>query len=288
MISVIGLGNAASAIVEKFKDVSQYSVYTMNDKVARTSKYKFKLKGYEEPERYEQNIPLLKKFFSEVTNRVQFFIVGGSYSSNYSLGILEQLKDKTVDVIYIKPDTELLTGYPVLIENTVFGVLQEYARSGVFNSITIISNLELERGLGELPIKTYYESLNQFIFSAIHHVNYFTHSEPEIGCVSRPAEINRIRSIAGINLTNLEEKWFFELDSPRELCYYLAIKTERLENEGGLHKRLVDMLKDKPRNAFRKISYAIYETPYDDFGFCVAHTNVVQNNQKTLDKLVQE
>lgn len=288
MISVIGLGNAASAIVEKFKDVPQYSVYAMNDKVVRNSKYKFKLKTYEEPEYYEQNIPNVEKFFSEITKRVQFFIVGGSYSSNYSLGILEQLKDKTVDVIYIKPDTELLTGYPVLIENTVFGVLQEYARSGVFNSITIISNLELERVLGELPIKTYYESLNQFIFSAIHHVNYFTHSEPEIGCVSRPAEINRIRSLAGINLADLEEKWFFELDSPRELCYYLAIKTERLENEGGLHKRLVDMLKEKPRNAFRKISYAIYETPYNDFGFCVAHTNVIQNNKKTLDKLDQE
>ena len=288
MISVIGLGNAASAIVEKFKDVPQYSVYTMNDKVARTSKYKFKLKAYKEPEHYEQNIPVLKKFFSEISDRVQFFIVGGSYSSNYSLGILEQLKDKTVDVIYIKPDTELLTGYPVLIENTVFGVLQEYARSGVFNSITIMSNLEIERSLGELPIKAYYDSLNQFIFSTIHHVNYFTNSEPEIGCVSRPAEINRIRSIAGINLTNLEEIWLFGLDTPRELCYYLAINSERLETEGGLHRKLVDMLKDKPRNAFRKISYAIYETPYSDFGFCVAHTNVVQNNQKTLDKLDQE
>jgi hypothetical protein len=288
MISIIGLGNAASAIVEKFKDTPQYSVYTLNDKVGRNSKRKFKLKAYENPEEYEQNIPNVSKFFSDVSNRIQFFVVGGSFSSNYSLGILEQLSDKTIDVIYIKPDTELLTGYPVLIENTVFGVLQEYARSGVFNSMTIISNLELERGLGELPIKSYYESLNQFIFSAIHHVNYFTHAEPEIGQVSRPAEINRIRSLAGINLANLEEKWFFELDSPRELCYYLAIKTERLENEGGLHKRLVDMLKDKPRNAFRKISYAIYETPYNDFGFCVAHTNVVQNNQKTLDKLDQE
>ena len=81
--------------------------------------------------------------------------------------------------------------------------------------------------------------------------------------------------------------WLFDLDTPRELCYYLAINSERLETEGGLHKRLVDMLKDKPRNAFRKISYAIYETPYNDFGFCVAHTNVVQT-KKTLDKLEQE
>jgi hypothetical protein len=177
---------------------------------------------------------------------------------------------------------------PVLIENTTFGVLQEYARSGLLNSITLISNLNIEASIGDLPIKTYYESINNFIFSTIHHLNYFTHSEPEIGQVAKPSEINRIRSIAGLNVKNLDEMWLFDLDSPRELCYYLAINSERLETEGGLHRKIVAMLKDKPRNAYRKLSYAIYETPYNDFGFCVAHTNVVQNNKKTLDLLGQE
>lgn len=195
-----------------------------------------------------------------------------------SLGILEQIKDKNIDVIYIKPDTEMLTGMPALIEKAVFGILQEYARSGLLKSMTIVSNLSLEKHLGDLPIKSYYKSLNQYIFSAFHHINYFNHAEAEIGKVSEPSEINRIRTISGLNLKNLEEKWFFDLDTPRELCYYLAINSKRLETEGGLHKRIVEMLKSKPRNAYRKLSYAIYETPYDDFGFCVAHTNVVQKN----------
>ncbi len=287
MISIVGLGNAASAIVECFKDTPQYSVFKVNSEVKKSSKYAYKIKSFDKPEDYEQNIPDLKKFFSNVGDTVQFFVVGGSMSSNYSLGILEQLKDRKVDLIYIQPDTELLTGYPVLIENVTYGVLQEYARSGLLNSITLISNLAIEESLGDINIKSYYDSLNNFIFSAVHHLNYFTHSEPEIGQVSRPSEINRIRAIAGLNMKNLEEKWFFPLDTPRELCYYLAINTERLETEGGLHKKIVDLLKQKPKNAFRKISYAIYETPYNDFGFCVAHTNVVQT-KKTLDKLEQE
>ena len=287
MISIIGLGNAASAIAGHFSEIKQYSVYQLNSKVTKNTKYKFKLKSFDKPEEYEYNIPNLKKFFQSTNDNIQFIVVGGSFSSNYTLGVLEQLKDKNVDLVYIQPDTELLTGYPVLIENTTFGVLQEYARSGLINSITLISNLSIEESLGDLSIKTYYNSLNNFIFSAVHHLNYFIHSEPEIGQVSKPAEINRIRSIAGLNMKNLEEKWLFELDSPRELCYYLAINTERLETEGGLHKKIVDMLKQKPKNAFRKISYAIYETPYHDFGFCVAHTNVVQT-KKTLDKLEQE
>jgi len=286
MISIVGLGNAASAIVDCFKETPQYNVYKLNSSIKRSSKYNFKLKKYDTPEEYEANIPKVDSFFSELDDRVQFFITGASLSSNYSLGILEQIKHKQIDVFYIKPDTELLSGVPILVENVVFGVLQEYARSGLLNSFTCISNVEVEACIGDLPIKTYYESMNNFIFSAVHHLNYFLHSEPEIGQVSKPSDINRIKSIAVLNIKNLEEKWLFKLDSPRELCYYLAINEERMESEGGLHRKIVNLLKEKPKNAFRKISYAIYETPYHDFGFCVAHTNAIQ--QKTLDKLEQE
>ena len=279
MISVVGLGNAASAIAEKFFDTSNYNVYLMNDKISRSSKYKFRLKSHEKPEDYEKNIPNVKKFFKDVDEHVQFIIVGSSYSSNYSLGILEQIKDKRIDIFYIKPDIELLTGVPRLMETAVFGVLQEYARSGLFNTITFFSNLNLENILQNIPVKEYYDTLNNSIFSTIHYLNYFENSDPEIGQVCPPSEINRVRTVGMLDMKNLEEKWIFDLDIDRELCYYMCINEKRLEEEGGLHRKLVNMLKEKPRNAFRKISYAIYETPLQqDFGFCVAHTNVIQKN----------
>ena len=110
-------------------------------------------------------------------------------------------------------------------------------------------------------------------------MNYFEHSEPEIGQVAKPAETNRVRTVGMLDMKNLEEKWIFDIDTERELCYYMCINEKRLEEEGGLHRKLVNMLKEKPRNAFRKISYAIYETPLQqDFGFCVAHTNAIQKN----------
>jgi hypothetical protein len=275
MISVVGLGNAASAIAEKFSDTSNYNVYLMNDKISRSSKYKFRLKSYDEPEDYEKNIPNVKKFFKDVDDRIQFIIVGSSYSSNYSLGILEQIKDKRIDIFYIKPDVELLTGVPRLMETAVFSILQEYARSGLFNTITFFSNLNLEN----IPVKEYYNTLNNSIFSTIHYLNYFENSDPEIGQVCPPSEINRVRTVGMLDMKNLEEKWIFDLDTERELCYYMCINEKKLEEEGGLHRKLVNMLKEKPRNAFRKISYAIYETPLQqDFGFCVAHTNVIQKN----------
>jgi hypothetical protein len=276
MISVVGIGNAASKIVEKFATIKNYKVYQLNDKVERPTKYKRKLKSFENPEEYENNIPKLDKFFSDISDRVQVFVVGSSMSSNYSLGILEQLKDKEVEVFYVKPDGDLLTGIPKLVDKVVFSILQEYARSGLLKSLTVFSNQLLEDHLGSVPIKKYYDTLNESIYQTVHYINFFEHNEPEIGMVSKPLDICRIRTIGLLNMKNLKEKWLFELDMDRDVCYYMCINKEKLENDGTLHKKLVDLLKQKPRNAFRKISYAIYETEYEDFGFCVALTNVVQ------------
>ena len=284
MISIVGIGTGASRIAEKFADVKQYDVYKLNDAVEENTKNDFNIPSFKTPEEYEKNIPDLKAFFKNLKEHVQVFIIGTTYSSNYSLGILQQIKSKKVDVFYIKPDVELVTGVRRLMENLTFGVLQEYARSGLFSSCTMFSNLEIEKNLGDVPIKGYHDTLNGSIFSAVHYLNYFTHSEPEIGQVAKPSDINSIRTIGALNMKNLEEKWFFELDVERDLCYYLCINEERLAKEGMLHRKLVDILKKKPTNAFRKISYAIYETPYSDFGYVVAHTNKVQQ-QKTLDKV---
>jgi len=288
MISTIGIGNGACAIAEKFNPIPQYNVYLLNNKIEKNSKYKLKLKECAAPEEYEENIPNVKSFFASLDNTLQVFVIGGASSTNYALGILEQVKEKKIQLFYVQPDIELLTGIPKLQEATAFGALQQYARSGLFESMTLISNLSIEKTLGNTPIKTYFDTLNQSIFSTVHYINYFNHQEPEIGTVSKASPINRIRTAALLNMKTLEENWLFELDSPREMCYYLCINDKRLATEGGLHKKIVDMLKEKPKNAFRKISYAIYETDHEqDFGFCVAHTNVVQE-KKTLDMLDQE
>ena len=285
MISIVGIGTGASAIASKFAETPQYDVYALNSKVKKNTDRQYKLTKYSTPEEHEENVPDLKKFFKDLQPHIQVFIVGSSYSSNYSLGILQQMRDKKIDVFYIKPDIALLNGERELMENLVYGILQEYARCGLLNSFTILSNLEIEKTLGNVPIKNYYDIINNTIFSSVHYLNYFAHAEPEIGQVAKPAIIHRIRSLGALNMSNLEESWFFELDMERDLCYYMCINEERLKNDGMLHRKLVDMLKKKPTNAYRKISYAIYETPHNDFGYVVAHTNAIQ--QQNLDKLEQ-
>jgi len=285
MMSIVGIGNGASAIATKFKEHSEYNIYCLNDKIKKNGSRNRKLPKFEKPEDYEENIPNLTKFFKTLDDHVQVFIIGSSFSSNYTLGILEQIRDKKVDVFYIKPDSDLLAEIPRTLDKITYGVLQEYARSGLLHSFTIISNADVERSMGNtIPIKNFYDSLNKTIASAIHFINYFNHNEPEIGNISRPKEINRIRTIGFSTVEKLQEKWFFELDNPREICYYLCINEKKMENDGGLHKRIVESLKRKRSNVYLRHSYAIYETYHEqDFGLCVAHTNAIQQN--TLDNL---
>jgi len=56
------------------------------------------------------------------------------------LRVLEQIRDKKIDIFYIRPDVDLLIGELRLQERAIFGILQEYARSGLFSSFTIFSN----------------------------------------------------------------------------------------------------------------------------------------------------
>ncbi len=287
MISMIGIGTAGENIVEHFRGNKEYNVYVLSDNVARNSKYKFKIKNHEKVEDYEEATLKLGKFFATIDDHVQVFLCGSSRTANATLNILQHIKDKKIDIFYVQPDTELLIGIPKMQERAIFNILQQYARSGLFNSFTVFGNCEIEKTIGAIPIKKYFDTINQTIYYSVHYKNLFDHTGPVVGNLTLPSEIQRIRSIGRINPRTLEENWYFELDNSRDVCYYICVSSERLENDGDLHSTIIKHLKNKPRNAFKNVTYAIYESPFEtDFGFCVAHTNVIQ--QKTLDKLDQE
>ena len=83
MISIIGIGNGASAIASRFANMSQYDVRILNSSVEKSSATEFKLERYESPEEYEANAPQVGDFLKDLKDRIQVFVVGSSYSSIY-------------------------------------------------------------------------------------------------------------------------------------------------------------------------------------------------------------
>jgi hypothetical protein len=278
MISIFGIGSAGCNVASLFEKHKEYNVFLFSEGQENT-KYTRKLPKVAKPEDCEEQAPDLSSYktLSAIQDRVQVFLCGSSYSALYTLAILQQIKDRKVDIFYIKPDVDLLIGDVKLQERDVFGILQEYARSGLFNSFTILSNPEIEKTIGEIPIKKYFETLNKNIYYVTHYLNVFEHTSPLVGNLSKPSEVQKIRSVGAISVDKLAEKWYYKLENNRDVSYYLCIASDRLENDGKLHSRIVESLKKKPRNAFKNVTYGIYESPYEtDFGFCVAHTNFIQ------------
>lgn len=279
MISLIGIGEAGCNVVSLFADHKEYNCFLLSEDQENT-KWTRKLPKVLKPEDCEEQAPDLSSYktLSAVQDRVQVFVCGSSFSANYTLAILQQIRDKQIDIFYIKPDVELLIGQVKLQERAIFGILQEYARSGLFNSFTILSNPAIERSIGEIPIKKYFDTINKSIYYAVHYLNVFDHTQPLVGNLSKPSEVQKIRSVGVVSVDKLSEQWYYEMQEDRDVAYYLCIASSRLENDGKLHSRVVQSLKDKPRNAFKNVTYGIYESPYEtDFGFCVAHTNYIQN-----------
>ena len=278
MISLIGIGEAGCNVVSLFESHKEYNCFLFSEEQENT-KYTRKLPRVAKAEDCEGEAPKLSSYKTKeaIQDRVQVFLCGSSFSANYTLAILEQIKDRQIDIFYIKPDVDLLIGEVKLQERAIFGILQEYARSGLFNSFTIFSNPAIEKTIGEIPIKKYFEMINKNIYYAVHYLNVFDHTTPLVGNLSKPSEVQKIRSVGIISVDKLSEQWYYNLQEDRDVAYYLCIATERLENDGKLHAKVVQSLKSKPRNAFKNVTYAIYESPYEsDFGFCVAHTNFIQ------------
>ena len=174
MISLIGIGEAGCNVVSLFENHREYNCFLFSEDQENT-KYTRKLSKVEKAEDCEGKAPKLSSYKTEeaIQDRVQVFLCGSSFSANYTLAILQQIRDREIDIFYIKPDVDLLIGNSKLQERAIFGILQEYARSGLFKSFTILSNPAIEKTIGEIPIKKYFDTINKSIYYAVHYLNVF-------------------------------------------------------------------------------------------------------------------
>lgn len=278
METIIGLGSAGCAIAREFGQYPQYEIYTIDSapvEKGRDLKH-FHMAEQNDHESYESDCPSLEGFFKSITSPCLFVLGGGGDISGASLKILQSLKDKEVSILYIHPDEENLQGNIKLQHNLVFGVLQEYARSGVFKQLFVVQNSKLEEILEDLPVIGYFKKINNFVVSAIHMVNVFANTDSEFDTFRAPDTAAAISTFGIVDAETTEEKLFFELKKPREKRYYYAISRTDLETDGTLLKKIKENLKKK-LDGLTKISYGIFSTSYDaNYGYCVYSSSLIQ------------
>jgi hypothetical protein len=274
METIIGLGKAGCRIADRFTQYPQYEVYKMDVGLKRTPRT-YGLKAAPTPEEQEASLGSLKRFFKGVEGNVLFVVGGSGVVSGASLKILEQLKDRSLHILYIHADPELLGETARLQQRVTFNVFQEYARSGVFRKVILIDNSRLEQMLGDIPIIGFYDRLNELVVPTMHMVNVLQHTDSIMDNISSPHQISRIVSYGLVNFETGEENLFFELDNVREKVYYYAINEKKLREQGDIHKRVIAQVKENAKNT--KTTYGVYPTQYEqDYVYCVAYSSIVQ------------
>ena len=285
---VVGIGKAGCAIAGEFEKYPQYNVYKI-DAGLEPGDRSFSIPEQNSSEEYEANCPDMSDFFSdfnEETN-ITFVLAGGGKVAGCSLRVMEQVKHCNINVLYLTPDVGLMGGKKYLLNRISFHVLQEYARSGLLNSMSLAYNPAIERVIGDVPVRDYYGYLNSTLVSSIHMVNVFSNTSSVFENVSETEDHHRIFSYGIINPDTGEENLLFPLDSIKEKVYYIGINSEALE-DGAYFKKLKNSMREKAEADDVKISFQINETKYDQtYAYVVAYVDEPQT-ENNLKKYLTE
>ena len=201
---IIGLGKAGTNIANLFKVDKNYKVLTYDggDNVPAQSS----------AEEYESKFTK-KRELSRIKNKtVWLFVCGAGKVAGATLRLLEQVKDNKINVVYIVPDLSILSDQAKKRHKVTSGVLQEYARSGLLNAIYFVSNDSMIEIVGESPLTSYYDKINELVFNCVHSLNVYADTEPIFGGSHEPKEISRIRTFAFREVEKEKKKLFFPLN----------------------------------------------------------------------------
>lgn len=285
-MNVIGLGKAGCAIADKFAKYPQYNVYKID---AGLSGYKkngiYQMPAQKTPEDYEAKCPSMKSFFKNVNGDVLFVVAGSGNISACSLKILHALQDCKITILYIQPDTSILSGNAQMLERMAFGVFQEYTRSAVFDKIYLVNNTIVGDIIGDIPIVHYYDRINELIVHTMHMINVYNHSSAVHEQKTTRDDYSNISTFGMCDVEKQEDRLFFPLKLIKEKYYIYALSEETLENDGSLFKKITSQAKEKVNKEKLAVNYSIHSTKYEDnFGYLVANTSYVQLDDSTYEQ----
>tara|TARA_Y100001938_G_C8033334_1_gene401915 strand:+ start:369 stop:1208 length:840 start_codon:yes stop_codon:yes gene_type:complete len=263
--TILGIGTAGSNVVKQLGEHKVYRPYTICTKNQKTTKYHFNLPELDGPEEYESmDMVKLEKWLGTIEKKCTVFLCGASNSSGLTLRALHFLHQRGVkmDIVYFMPETEVLSEEKTLCERAVKGILQNYARSGLFEKICLVSNLRLEQVAGSTNVFDYYDQINRVFTGTYYMLDVFKNTTPVTSTFKRPSASCRITTIGLGSLEN-DDLMFFPFNQEVEVVYYYGINEEKLKTEENLFRTITNTVKSKITEE-RKVSFGIFPTQYED------------------------
>jgi hypothetical protein len=274
MRTIICLGAKACDVGEAFENNPQYQVKLIDKDIEGDNC--FSIVKQKTPEEYEKNTPNMSVFLSDISEEILFILSGESEVANCSLKILQQIKDKKINIVYLFPQLEFLTNKQVLQERMIRNVLQEYTRSGLFQNIILLDCSLIENIMGETSIKDFD---SQFSVTTMTLLNTFMDAksiEPEIDKSHTPKEISKILTFAYYDHVNNNEKSVYNMGLIDDKIYHFYFTEETLNGNSKMLREIKEKLKNKAVDN-TKVSYTIRGTSGEsDFCFVTYYSKAIQ------------
>ena len=264
---MVGLGEAGKNIVELFKPHTKlYKIIVLDEGEG--------LEKRDTVEEYDEHPIKFNQKVLKSHDEAFLFVCGSGKVAGASLRVLEALKAHKTTVVYIIPDLEFATDVERRRHKVHFGVLQEYARSGMINEMIILDNKKMFELAGAGTALKYYEKVNYFIYSTIQNLMYCRHTKPDFGKVHEKKEISRISTI-GMAKFKEEEKLLFSLDNITETCYIINIEEEDIDNDNSIIPSCQDIVRENKKHN-RDTSFAIWKSSEDNHLYSIHYTHFIQ------------
>jgi len=268
-MTIIGLGQAGKNIVENFRGYNQYEVFSVDSEGSPD----VKISPQDSHEDYEKEYG---RIMDVSTDKIIFILCGSGDISGAALSLLEPYKEKEITIYYIEPDREFLSSAGKKKERIVRNVFMQMTRSAVFNRMFFASNPRIEEIHDGIPIKKYYDQINETISFVLNNYLYFQNTGQIFGNINKPDKICRL-STMGIVDEEGKEEYFYPLQLTKEKEFYFTFEEEKLEKDEDLIGDLKDNMKKKKDGEFQvAISYGVYQSD-SRYHICVSNTSVDQS-----------
>jgi hypothetical protein len=275
MMNVVGIGKAGCRIAGLLNEYPQYDVYKIDVGLKKTDRV-FPITKRSSPSEYEEKFS--KRIFSDlkkIKGNVLLIVGGGGSISSCTLRVMEALRHNETELVYVKPDPSFLTEVGITLDKIVFNVLQEYARSGLLEKLYIVSNGEIEKVVGQIPVSRYYQKINEIIASTLHMINVYKNSSPSLSNIKEISGISRISTIGIGTFEKIRDQMFYPIDYVGEKVYYFAINKKQLDQDEELLPKI--KIRIKQEDSTIRTSFGVYPTPYDEnYIYILANTKIIQ------------
>lgn len=271
-MNIIGLGKAGCNISDMFNQYTQYNVFTLDT----TENCSYRIPRQPSAELYDANPIDLSDMVSKMDDEDTYFILCGSGKiAACSLWILQQIKDKKVNIVYVDPEPSTVDQKGKLRNRAHYHVLQEYTRSGVFNKMFLFENALISDVIGKTSILNYFPKINQFIATAIHWMNIYNNTDTVFDTFRDEFVSSRICSFGVVNIETKQVTDTFLLEKCNQIKYFYGVNRIVIENDEDLLDNLNEITTSDTED--KSVSYGVYSTDLEQgFSFALKSSSEVQ------------